>query len=71
MCASHRKQGLQRKAHHVPNRQQWLAWSALPPLSGEQLENPYPFYARARSEEPIFYSEEMCHLLDILGHTRL
>ena len=29
------------------------------PLRGEQLENPYPFYARARSEEPIFYSDEM------------
>lgn len=29
------------------------------PLHGEQLENPYPFYARARSEEPIFYSDEM------------
>jgi cytochrome P450 len=29
------------------------------PLRGEQLENPYPFYARARSEEPIFYSDEL------------
>src|SRR6266699_5020952 len=29
------------------------------PLHGEQLENPYPFYARARREEPIFYSDEM------------
>jgi cytochrome P450 len=29
------------------------------PLRGEQLENPYPFYARARKEEPIFYSDEM------------
>ena len=29
------------------------------PLHGEQLENPYPFYTRARSEEPIFYSDEL------------
>lgn len=29
------------------------------PLRGEQLENPYPFYERARSEEPIFYSDEL------------
>jgi cytochrome P450 len=29
------------------------------PLQGEQLENPYPFYARARQEEPIFFSPEM------------
>jgi len=28
------------------------------PLEGEQLENPYPFYARARKEEPIFFSSE-------------
>jgi len=28
------------------------------PLEGEQLENPYPFYARARKEEPIFFSPE-------------
>jgi cytochrome P450 len=24
---------------------------------GEQLEDPYPFYARARQQEPVFYSE--------------
>jgi cytochrome P450 len=29
------------------------------PLQGEQLENPYPFYARARKEEPIFFSPEL------------
>jgi cytochrome P450 len=29
------------------------------PLEGEQLENPYPFYARARREEPIFFSPEL------------
>src|SRR5260370_15921173 len=29
------------------------------PLRGEQLENPYPFYARARQEEPIFFSPEL------------
>lgn len=28
------------------------------PLEGEQLENPYPFYARAHKEEPIFFSHE-------------
>lgn len=26
------------------------------PLHGEQLENPYPFYARARREQPVFFS---------------
>jgi cytochrome P450 len=29
------------------------------PLEGELLENPYPFYARARQEEPIFFSPEL------------
>lgn len=29
------------------------------PLEGEQLENPYPFYARARQEEPIFFSSDL------------
>jgi len=29
------------------------------PLFGEQLENPYPFYAQTRIKEPIFYSEEL------------
>src|SRR5260370_25248058 len=29
------------------------------PLQGEQLENPYPFYVRARKEEPIFFSPEL------------
>ena len=29
------------------------------PLRGEQLEDPYPFYARARKEEPIFFSPEL------------
>lgn len=29
------------------------------PLRGEQLENPYPFYERARREEPIFFSPEL------------
>lgn len=29
------------------------------PLHGEQLENPYPFLARARKEEPIFFSPEL------------
>src|SRR5437588_6818829 len=29
------------------------------PLEGEQLENPYPFYARARKEEPIFFSPDL------------
>ncbi len=29
------------------------------PLHGEQLENPYPFYARARKEEPIFFSPDL------------
>jgi len=28
---------------------------AFDPLAPEQLENPYPIYARARSEEPIFH----------------
>src|SRR5437016_5667329 len=27
------------------------------PLESPQLDNPYPFYARARREEPIFFSE--------------
>lgn len=27
------------------------------PLEGPQLENPYPVYARARREEPVFFSE--------------
>lgn len=26
------------------------------PFHGEQLENPYPFYARARREQPVFFS---------------
>jgi cytochrome P450 len=26
------------------------------PLHGEQLENPYPFYKRARREQPVFFS---------------
>src|SRR2546430_9006595 len=29
------------------------------PLEGEQLENPYPLYARARKEEPIFFSSDL------------
>jgi cytochrome P450 len=29
------------------------------PLEGAQLEYPYPFYARARDEEPIFFSERL------------
>lgn len=29
------------------------------PLSGDQLENAYPFYARARREEPVFYSQAL------------
>jgi len=29
------------------------------PLRGEQLENPYPFYTRARKEEPIFFSPDL------------
>jgi len=29
------------------------------PLHGEQLENPYPFYTRARREEPIFFSPDL------------
>src|SRR5258708_11674348 len=29
------------------------------PLKGEQLDNPYAFYARARKEEPIFFSPEL------------
>src|SRR5256886_8660103 len=29
------------------------------PLEGPQLENPYPFYARARREEPVFFSERL------------
>ena len=29
------------------------------PLHGEQLENPYPFYERARREEPIFFSPDL------------
>jgi cytochrome P450 len=29
---------------------------AFNPFYGPQLENPYPFYARARREEPVFYS---------------
>jgi hypothetical protein len=27
------------------------------PLSSASTANPYPFYARARQEEPIFFSE--------------
>ncbi len=27
------------------------------PFSNPQLENPYPFYQRARNEQPVFYSE--------------
>ncbi len=29
------------------------------PLQGEHLENPYPFYAHARQEEPIFFSPDL------------
>jgi cytochrome P450 len=29
------------------------------PLQAPQLENPYPFYARARREEPVFFSEAL------------
>ncbi len=29
------------------------------PLHGEQVENPYPIYARARKEEPIFFSPDL------------
>src|SRR2546430_474407 len=29
------------------------------PLEGPQLENPYPFYARARREGPVFFSERL------------
>lgn len=29
------------------------------PLKAPQLDNPYPFYARARREEPVFFSEEL------------
>jgi cytochrome P450 len=29
------------------------------PLQGEQLENPYLFYARARQEEPVFFSPDL------------
>ena len=29
------------------------------PLEGSQLEHPYPFYAQARCEEPIFFSERL------------
>jgi len=29
------------------------------PLTSPQLDNPYPFYMRARSEEPVFFSEEI------------
>jgi len=29
------------------------------PLISPQLEDPYPFYVRARNEEPVFFSEEV------------
>src|SRR5438045_3686495 len=29
------------------------------PLEGPQLDNPYPFYTQARSEEPVFFSERL------------
>lgn len=29
------------------------------PLQGEQLEDPYPFYARARAEQPVFFSPSL------------
>ena len=29
------------------------------PLEGSQLEHPYPFYAQARREEPVFFSERL------------
>ncbi|HEX8869696.1 MAG TPA: hypothetical protein VF821_28815, partial [Lentzea sp.] len=29
------------------------------PFSDEHVANPYPFYARARAEEPVFFSEEL------------
>jgi cytochrome P450 len=29
------------------------------PLDGEQLEDPYPFYARARDEQPVFFSRSL------------
>src|SRR5260370_19659838 len=29
------------------------------PLHGEQVENPYPIYARASKEEPIFFSPDL------------
>lgn len=29
------------------------------PLQGEQLEDPYPFYARARVEQPVFFSPSL------------
>lgn len=29
------------------------------PFSAEHVANPYPFYAKARAEEPVFFSEEL------------
>jgi cytochrome P450 len=29
------------------------------PLHGEQVENPYPFYARARKEQPVFFNSRL------------
>lgn len=29
------------------------------PLQGDQLEDPYPFYARARDEQPVFFSPSL------------
>jgi cytochrome P450 len=33
--------------------------SAYQPLTGEQLRDPYPFFARARQEQPVFFSADL------------
>lgn len=48
----------------MPNNSQNMLATLYQPLSDEQLENPYPVYALARQQQPIFYSE---HLLEDAG----
>lgn len=37
----------------------WPLGQQYDPLAGKLLDNPHPFYARARQEEPVFFSERL------------
>jgi cytochrome P450 len=34
------------------------------PWDSPQLEDPYPFFARARAEEPVFFSADLAGLIE-------